>query len=42
MLDAITDILTDALVLAPLLIVFVVVIGLISWAVNFYITRSKT
>jgi hypothetical protein len=27
MLDAITDILTDVLVLAPLLIVFVVVIG---------------
>ena len=36
MLNAITDILTNALVLLPLLIVVVVVIGLISWALNFF------
>jgi uncharacterized protein HemY len=39
MLDAITDILTDALVLLPLLVVVVVVIGLISWAVNLFCSR---
>jgi hypothetical protein len=36
MFDTITDIFTDAFVLLPLLIVFVVVVGLISWAVNFF------
>ena len=42
MLDAITDTLADALVLLPVLIVFVVVIGLISWAVNFFFPRQQS
>jgi hypothetical protein len=41
MLDAIADILTDALVLLPLLVVVVVVIGLISWPVNLFCPRPR-
>jgi hypothetical protein len=41
MLDAITNILADGLVLLPLLIVCVVVIGLIYWAVNFFFPEPQ-
>ena len=41
MLDAITDILADALILVPLFILLVVVIGLIYWAVDFFFPEPQ-